>query len=188
MTLEGDLLRIGRRAWTLFACAGLWCALLPVVCSSTARAREVAAGAQGFAEIGRDRPGAAPQVRPAAPPGHENESDPLRLARVDHELAEIDALLATAHFRTALAMAEATRDLLAAIGKPSRLGARRARLEVMAATAEVALGRNAQARQSMIRALRADATLALDESEASPKVLKALREARRRTGIAEPKP
>jgi hypothetical protein len=58
----------------------------------------------------------------------------------------------------------------------------------MAATAEVALGRRDRAQQSMIRALRADPTLVLDEREASPKVLELLRTARRRTGIGEPKP
>jgi len=107
---------------------------------------------------------------------------------VDRELAEIDALLATAHFRTALAIVESTRGLLAGFGEHPRLGGRWARLEMMAATAELALGQRNRARQSMVRALRADPTLSLDEQEASPKVLELLREARRRTGIGEPKP
>ncbi len=58
----------------------------------------------------------------------------------------------------------------------------------MAATAQVALGKRDGARQSLIRALSADPTLALDASEVSPKVLELMREARLRTGIEEPRP
>ena len=107
---------------------------------------------------------------------------------MDQELAGIDRLLATAHFHTALAVAGATRDLLDRFGEDPQLGVRRARLEVMAATAEVALGQRTPARRSMMRALRAVPDLVLDEREASPKLLELLREARLRTGNAEPEP
>jgi hypothetical protein len=107
---------------------------------------------------------------------------------VDQELAEIDTLLATAHFHAALAVARATRDLLDRVGEHPQRGPRQARLEVMAATAEIALGRRMPARRSMLRALRAAPDLDLDEREASPKLLELLREARRRMNSAEPAP
>jgi hypothetical protein len=102
-----------------------------------------------------------------------------RVERADREIAEIAELLAGAHFRTALALAESARDLLDAAGEDPLHDERRARLEVAIATAEVALGRRAQARESMRRALRAAPDLALDERTTSPTVLEALREARR---------
>jgi hypothetical protein len=159
---------------------------LPLACALVAaQASASAAYARGSAEPGRPRPEAAATASSA---GGEGESATVRLARVDQELAEIDGLLATAHFHTALAVAGATRDLLDLFGGDPQLGARRARLEVMAATAEVALGQRAAARRSMLRALRAAPDLALDERDVSPKLLQLLREARRRTGNAEPEP
>ena len=105
---------------------------------------------------------------------------------MDRRVAESEALLATAHFRSALAVTQATRQEIETLAPHPELGSLRARLEVMSATAEVALGRRDQARQSLIRALEADPSLALDERTASPKLLDLLREARRHTGIAEP--
>lgn len=112
-----------------------------------------------------------------------------RLADLDRRLAQIDASLAEAHFQTAAALTESTReqmDALAADGLP--VAARRARLELLGATAEVALGRRAQAREHLVRALRADPALALDESRVSPKLLQLLPEARRRAARAEGAP
>ena len=192
MTGENDLLRTRRAPRAFAARVGVWVAFMPVACASlAAQASATPPYAQEPGEIDRARPGAAPPDGPgssASVPARDDEAGALRLARVDQELAEIDALLATAYFRTALVVVEPTRELLAGFGKHPRLGGRRARLEMMAATAEVALGRRDRAQQSMIRALRADPTLILDEREASPKVLELLREARRRTGIGEPKP
>ena len=51
------------------------------------------------------------------------------------ELAHVDALLRSAHFRTALAMVGSTRELLATLPDEPDLSARRARLEVMAVLA-----------------------------------------------------
>jgi hypothetical protein len=102
-----------------------------------------------------------------------------RLQRADREIAEIEELLAGAHFHPALGLAEAARDVLDAAGADPLHDERRARLEVAIATAEVALGRRAQARESMRRALRAAPGLALDERTTSPTVPEALREARR---------
>ncbi|MDJ0848686.1 MAG: hypothetical protein QNK04_09935 [Myxococcota bacterium] len=115
----------------------------------------------------------------AEPPGSGARAE---LARVDGELAEIEALLAAAYFRTALSLVEATRELLPGNAPPVR--ARRARLEVMAATGELALGRSRQAHASMRRALEADPALALDEVHTSPRVIALLREAR--AGVETP--
>lgn len=54
----------------------------------------------------------------------------------------------------------------------------RVRLEVLAATAQVAFGDETAARASIGRALRADPKLALDESSTSPKLLRVLDDAR----------
>ena len=111
-----------------------------------------------------------------------------RAGAVEHELDRIAALVGAAHFHTALALTKSTRDLLGGLRDEPQLGAWRAHLEVMAATAEVALGQRARARQSMIRALHADPALLLDERETSPKVLEVLRAARRHIRTAEPVP
>ena len=79
----------------------------------------------------------------------------------------------------------ATRELLDGFAPDSRLDSRRARLEVMTATAQVALGQRSRARMSMQRAHLADPGLALDERETSPKVLGLLRELRARPAARE---
>jgi hypothetical protein len=119
---------------------------------------------------------------PASAQGPEPAAAEGAFARADRELAEIDTLVATAWFQTALAVAKATRELLAQAEGPE-VAARVARLEVLAATAELALGRRAQARACLARALQADPGLALDPAETSPRVVALLREARRRQGL-----
>ena len=182
---------------TSFLGASLGCGILSIVCLSivclsivcllvAAPAGAAAAAPLGSAEIGLVRPVATPQVRAVAttaPVDPEHRGGSARLAQLDHQLAEVDALLTAAHFYTALALARATRDRLDTLAANPHHAARRARLEVMAATAEVALGQRARALESMMRALRADPGLSLDERETSPKVLKLLWDARRRTGV-----
>jgi hypothetical protein len=152
----------------------------------------LASAAPAARASGAPGPAVGPPARPEAPvsttaPSRGRDEGPTtaRPARLDRDLAEIDALLDTAHFRTALARVESTRRRLGGAARP---GPRGARLEVMAATAEVALGLRARARESMIRALRADPGLTLDAGEVSPKLRELLAEARRRSGIAEPTP
>ncbi len=123
---------------------------------------------------------------PAVDRAREDLSD--LLAHVDRELTEIDALLASSHFHAVLSVAELTRELLSTLEGQPLLGTRWARLEVMTATAQVALGRRAVAQRSMMRALQAEPTLSLDERTTSPKVLELLWEARRRSNIGQPKP
>lgn len=107
--------------------------------------------------------------------GH-TELDEL-LRSVDGALDEIDRMIEGAYFRTALGMVDKRRDRLDELGPVIALNARRARLEVLAATAEVALDLRLKAMRSMRRALRADPSLALDERRTPPKVYALLREA-----------
>ena len=123
-------------------------------------------------------PHASSETSPAAVDRAHEELSEL-LANLDRELAEIETLLASAHFHAVVSVAELTRELLSGHEGHPELKTRRARLEVMIATAQVALGQRAVAQRSMMRALYADPALSLDEGTTSPKVLELLREARR---------
>jgi hypothetical protein len=108
----------------------------------------------------------SPQPRPDA-----------AIARADARLETLAGQLKAARFDDALATAaEARRDVrsLPAGERPART----VRLEVMTATAQLALGRDEDARASFERALDADPALALDPGVTSPKVLRALEGAR----------
>ncbi|MGH0037264.1 MAG: hypothetical protein ACQGVK_19740 [Myxococcota bacterium] len=113
-----------------------------------------------------------------APPAAAEVAVGIDLSDVDQELSEIRLLTEEAHFRTALAVAGATRDLLDRAGDAPAVEIRRARLEVLSATAAVALGRDTEARAHMAAALGHDPELRLDARSTSPKVLALLREAR----------
>ena len=151
--------------------AGVYLALLPIYCSMPAPSATADA-------VYPPSPGET------GPPGH--TPDPL--VQLDRELAEIDVLLATAHFHTVLALASKSRGQLDTFGPGAGLAARRVRLEVMAATAEIALGRREQARRSLQRALGVDARLVLDEQATSPKILSLLRELRGGNGLGVQRP
>jgi len=99
-------------------------------------------------------------------------------AQLDRDLLEIRAVLDAAHFRTALAMSESLRPLLANADASEATRDRRARLEVMVATAEVALGRSSRARAALTRALEARPDLVLDERRTSPKLVALWRDVR----------
>lgn len=113
---------------------------------------------------------------PCAPALAEGDS-PL-LAEVDRRIGELETLVGSAHFHTALALSRSTLEQLDARDRFRVEGMRRARLWVLTATAEVALGRRAEARESMKKALRADPGLILDRDEVSPKLAVLLQEAR----------
>jgi hypothetical protein len=93
-------------------------------------------------------------------------------------LTEIDELLAEAHFRTALGVADATRSWTDELPADPEIREQRARLQLMMATAQVALSQNAAARVSLRRALALEPRLQLDETTTSPKLLKIFREVR----------
>ncbi len=87
-------------------------------------------------------------------------------------IAAAENALREARFELALEWVERGRRLLEAEG-PTREGPRRrAQLEVLAATAEIALGREDAARESLKRALRAEPELSLDPARHSPKLVR----------------
>jgi hypothetical protein len=109
------------------------------------------------------------------------------LARVEELLRESEASLEAAHFQEALGRTAAARrelDSGGAPGTPAEARALRARLEVLAAVAQVALGDDAAARRSFGRALEAQPGLELDPVRTSPKVMRALEGARAAAGAA----
>ena len=121
------------------------------------------------------------------PPRAQPASETKRSA-LDARLRTADELLRTARFDEALAETERARPDLAALearsGPGTEASAQRVRLEVLAATACIALGREEAARQSFERALRADADLELDPARTPPKVVRGLAETRRRLAAA----
>jgi hypothetical protein len=134
--------------------------------------------------------------RPETPPGDAFASlgvelavavpqpDPKVAARraVAEALANSAEYLKNARFEEALASAAEGR---AAVG---RLGAaadasQTAELETLAATAAIALGREAEARRSFARALDAEPGLTLDPARTSPKVRRAFDAVREQRGL-----
>lgn len=148
----------------------------------------VGAALLAFAAPGASAQGGAPGAELAAvsSPGAPARAEAAAsFAELDRRIAEIDDLLAEAHFHTALALA---RSMLDQLPGGAEQGPRRARLEVMAATAEIALDRRSEARSSLERASRADPTLVFDDRELSPKLLELVPPTRRRAGVAEDLP
>lgn len=160
--------RADRRSRTVSAAAGLVCAVTALTCTGSA----AAAG-----RVAAEAPGGSGEGAPVA-----------ALARADREIDEIEELVAKAYFRTALSVASATRGLLAGADGQPAARARLARLEVLAATAELALGREGPARQGLVRALRAAPGLELDAARTSPRVTGLLAEARRSLETQEAAP
>ena len=130
------------------------------------------------ARVAPPRPAPTPPVDPApvAPPIPEPAPaaapEPDRLAA--EALAEGERALLEARFESALDWSARGRARLADRvegGADGALSDQRARLEVVAATAALALGRDADARRSAAAALAADPLLTLDPLRHSPKVL-----------------
>lgn len=111
--------------------------------------------------------GAAPL---AAPEKHRLVADGL--------LDEADTLVRQAHFEEALAKATEAREAVPHTGNQAALRQRRVRADVIAGTAQVALGKDADARASFERALQTDPSLRLDQTSTSPKVIRAFDAAR----------
>jgi len=110
---------------------------------------------------------------PAAPP-------PPSTAAADALVAETAANVRAARFDAALSSAERARRELTTLPQKKR-APRTAQLEVLAATAELALGRDDAAHASLRRALDADPSLKLDP-DTSPKVRRALEAVRQEGG------
>lgn len=92
------------------------------------------------------------------------------LGGVDRALGEAENELNQARFARAIELTEQTRRELEGRSDSPDLRDRRARLEVIAATALIALGRSEDAGESFARALRADPELELDPSSTPPKI------------------
>jgi hypothetical protein len=95
---------------------------------------------------------------------------PADLGAVDRALSEAENELNQARFARAVELTEQTRRELEGRTDSPDLRDRRARLEVIAATALVALGRSEDAGESFARALRADPELELDPNSTPPKI------------------
>ncbi len=97
---------------------------------------------------------------------------------VDRKLGQASALVREARFREALALAkEVQAQLQGKRGEPGT-SVRFVRAAVLAATAEVALGRKLEARASFERALEMQPGLELDAATTSPKVIRVFRGAK----------
>jgi hypothetical protein len=117
-------------------------------------------------------------IRVVPLPPHEPPVQDLARARLLEEteqmLDETEGLLRAARFEAAMAGATEVRTQLEGLADDDELRARRVRLEVLAATAQIALGREGEARESFGRALAARPDLELDPTKTSPKVIRVL--------------
>jgi hypothetical protein len=117
-----------------------------------------------------------------APPQESSEAAPERLQPTLVDLAEpiaaAEKALREARFELALEWVERGRRQLEIQGPAQEQSGQRAQLEVLAATAEIALGREDAARASLTRALRAQSELSLDPARHSPKLVGLFEEVR----------
>lgn len=124
-----------------------------------------------------------PSTAPAAPSSTGALHRDRELVCVDAWIDEGDAFLRGARYEEAIESAQKARAALEKLGGDAP---RTARLEVVSASAELALGRATAADASFLRALAADPTLRLDEATVSPKVVRAFEATRK--AAASPRP
>ena len=101
---------------------------------------------------------------------------------IDAKLGAAEALVRGARFREALQAAEQIRPKLASIEDAPGGSLRRTQLEVLSATAQIALGRHQAARECFERALAADPELDLDAGTTSPKIRRVFETVRGESG------
>ncbi|MDJ0848137.1 MAG: hypothetical protein QNK04_07160, partial [Myxococcota bacterium] len=123
-------------------------------------------------------PPRAEPTPPAPPPDPQARLRAAAASRAAVLVAEGESSLRQARFEEALGRAIAARDALAPIDRHPEVEPLRAAAEVLAATAQVALGDDAGAQESFARALAAEPSLRLDPMTTSPKVLRVLDAAR----------
>jgi tetratricopeptide (TPR) repeat protein len=108
------------------------------------------------------------------------EREGFDFREIDAQIAAAAGHLQQARFRTAAELADLARARLARFSAALPVRERRARLELVAASARVALGDADEARNSLERALAADPELSLDAQSEPPKLLRLFEEARER--------
>ncbi len=119
-------------------------------------------------------------VRAAAAPPPAPEPSPADVSALVGLLDRGEELLRTARFEQALETARsADSQLEAADADPGT----RVRALVLAATAQIALGRNADATETFNRALAMNPAMELDPMRTSPKVMRVFRSARAQGGL-----
>jgi hypothetical protein len=148
--------------------------------------RELPAEASPGAWESLDQPIAfpAPAPRTAAPsrarrqptPAPESPAPGQRrpLEEAERWIRQAEAALRAARFEDALHAAAQARGALGEHPGGAQLAGPRVRLEVAAATAQIGLGEDAAAQESLRRAVEAQPGLRLDPATTSPKVLRAL--------------
>ncbi len=149
---------------------------------ATGLARAVAAACLAAAAAPASAPaqGEAAREAEAAEPGAARApGDPgATLGAVESGVREADTWLREARFEEALDRTDRVRVELGALGAGPEARRLRARNEVMAATAHVALDQDDAARECFRRALAAEPALDLDPATTAPKVLRVFRAVR----------
>jgi tetratricopeptide (TPR) repeat protein len=137
----------------------------------------------------------APPPSPDPPPAPRSIAPPVSApapsrstdwSPIDAELGEAQALVFGARFDQALEAAERIRPKLAPVEDAPGASQRWTRLELLAATAQIALGYYEDAQASFERALAADPAFQLDTVSTSPKVLQVFEAVRGRGASAGP--
>lgn len=122
------------------------------------------------------------------PPAPERDDVESLVATARRRLDGARQLLHQARFEDALAGLDRARKGLATAPDAPRIGALRAQIDVLAATANVALGRDDAARASFAQALAAQPDLKLDPKTTSPKVFALFQQMRGSAGAAGARP
>jgi hypothetical protein len=101
---------------------------------------------------------------------------------IDAKIETAEALVRGARFQQALETANQIRPTLASIEDGPGSSLRRTQIEVLSATAQIALGRLQAAHESFERALAADPELELDAGSTSPKIRRVFETVRGESG------
>jgi hypothetical protein len=117
-------------------------------------------------------------VRIAPPEPPDPEVARFDFSALDAQIAAAVAYLDQARFQSAAELADLSRARLVRLAAATPVRERRARIEVVAATARIALGDVDDARRCVERALAARPDLVLDSAQAPPKLQRLFEEAR----------
>lgn len=115
--------------------------------------------------VANPRAATLPPPVSAAPPAPPRTDPPALTAAVDRSLSQLASLIEEARFRTALEALPEVRRAVDALPDGDDQRSRAARVELLAGTAQIALGQNDAAREHFRRALRADPSLEMDPNQ-----------------------